>query len=138
AVELLDKELQEYECYSDIGNELGKKIVVVVGITGDYKGRVMFESNFSSAKVITETMNYGPLEKENFLYLYMGEFVNILSGRAITFLNNINKERIVRLTPPAIFSGNGLTINTPNIQSTARYFQDGGIYFKLDIGFEGV
>ncbi|MFW6288033.1 MAG: chemotaxis protein CheX [bacterium] len=137
ANELLEKELEEFENPQEIVPS-EKKLVVIIGMTGDYKGRVLLEITQRSAEIITEIMNYGPLEEENYLYFYMGEFVNIVSGRAITYLNNMNKDRIVRLTPPAIFSGNDLKINTPNVNSTVKFFHDEVIQCKLDIGFEGV
>ncbi|MFP4662662.1 MAG: chemotaxis protein CheX [Halanaerobiales bacterium] len=124
----LDKELYENK----------KKFDIIVGITGDYKGRFLLETTEMTARIISEVMNYGPLDKESDLYLYMGEFVNILSGRAITFINNLDNGKIVRLTPPAIFTGVNLEISTPNIKRSNIVFIRNKIQIRLDIGLEGV
>lgn len=140
ATEEIGQELLEVELLETVEsqNEGGKKLDVIVGISGEYKGRLLLETSLKSALKITETMNFGALDEADDLYMFMGEFVNMLSGRAITFLNNLDKEKIVRLTPPAIFSGYKLDISTPNIQTRKLYFSNDGISIKLDIGFEGV
>lgn len=138
SAELLDTDFDQIETLDDKLFNNQKKLDVIVGLTGNYKGRLLLETTEKTAYIITEMMNYGPLEEENDLYLYIGEFVNMLSGRAITYINNLNIDRIVRLTPPAIFTGVDLEITTPNIESTNIYFGKNNIQLKMDIGIEGV
>lgn len=113
------------------------KVVVIIGITGKNKGRILLESDLKTAKNITEIMNFGPMENKIDLYLYIAEYANIFSGRATTYINDHFKESEVRLTPPAVFSGKSLDITTPNVQSECVFYMGefGGV--KIDIGFEG-
>ncbi len=136
--EVLEMELDELKTINIKVDNNGKKFDVVVGMTGDYKGRFLLETTEESARTITEIMNFGPLDEENELYLFMGEFANMLSGRALTYLNNLDSNKIIRLTPPAIFTGVDLEITTPNIEYTNMYYGKDDIQMKLDIGFEGV
>ncbi|MFP4662127.1 MAG: chemotaxis protein CheX [Halanaerobiales bacterium] len=138
SAELLEAKFVEFKSDKEELFAEQKKIDVIVGMTGDYKGRLLLETSFLTAQIITQTMNYGPLEEEGELYMYMGEFVNMLAGRAITYINNLNQDRIVRLTPPAIFAGEDLEITTPNIEYKNMYFKRNKIQVKLNIGFEGV
>ncbi|MEJ6949849.1 chemotaxis protein CheX [Natronospora cellulosivora (SeqCode)] len=135
--ELLEKELIKFSKENNVLNN-EKKVIVIIGMTGSYKGRLLLETTELTAKFITETMNFGPLAEKSELYLFMGEFVNMLSGRAITYLNNLNRDSLVRLTPPAVFTGINLQIATPNIMAKDIYYKDNEINLKLNIGFEGV
>ena len=138
STELLDIKLNDLSGKEDRISIHGKKLDVIIGMTGDYKGRLLLESTEESARTITEIMNFGTLERESDLYLYMGEFANILSGRAITFINNSNQKKIIRLTPPAIFSGVDLEITTPNIEFINLCFGKDDLHIRLNIGFGGV
>ncbi|MEJ6950820.1 chemotaxis protein CheX [Natronospora cellulosivora (SeqCode)] len=134
--ELLDLEFHELIEKRNLISQ--KKILVIIGMTGDYQGRFLLESSEETAETITEIMNYAPLESEEDLYLYMGEFANILSGRLITYINNSEQNKIIRLSPPAIFSGRNLKISTDNIEDRKIYYGNKDIYLKLDLAFKGV
>lgn len=123
------------EKWQDISNE--KRIAVVIGVVGLNKGRILLIADEPTALKITEGMNGEPLKDNLEKHLYLGEFTNIFSGKAITMINNTYKNRDLRLTPPVIFSGNDLDVTSPSIRSTAFTFSGQG-KVHIDIGFEGM
>ncbi len=110
-------------------------LTIVIGITGKSKGRILLECDILTAEKFAVEMNFGdPLEDPKDLYLYIAEFANMVSGRAATYINNVTKNREKWLSPPTIFSGDNLEIETPNVNSKEfYYFAEVGV-FKLDIG----
>lgn len=116
----------------------GEEVSVIIGITGANKGRILLRVAPETNKNITEAMNEGPLDEENEYYLFLAEFCNMFSGRAITYINNQYRGGKIRLTPPAVFSGEHLEIITPKIQSKKLFFKSELGKVIIDIGFEGV
>jgi len=117
--------------------ENGKKYIAVIGIVGGKnKGRIVFETGEEPINKVIEDMNY-EINTTTEKYLSVGEFVNILCGRAVTLMNNKNRGIELRLTPPAVFAGLGLNVSTPNIKSEKVYFKSDYGIVAIDIGFEG-
>lgn len=133
--ELLDTAYQESP-QDEI--DIGQRTAVIIGFTGNNRGRILMETDLNTVADITDVMNAGPLEDPLDRFLYIGEFANIFSGRATTYINNHFQGTVIRLAPPAIFSGVDLKVLTPNIQTVETCFV--GNYGKiiLNIGFEGV
>lgn len=115
-----------------------KKTIIVIGVTGKNKGRVLLELNDPISSAITEYMNGEPLQDPMEKYFFLAEFANIFCGKAITLLNNIYKGSDLRLTPPAIIAGTSMEIASPNIQSSQLFFLSGNGTLSLNMGFEGV
>ncbi len=114
-----------------------KKYVIIIGITGYSKGRVIFEIGQTIAKKITEGMNGEPLNNTIDTYLYLAEFTNTFCGGAITLINNKYKfTNLLRLTPPAVFFGTKMRITTPNVQEGNVFFTNPDGYVRINIGFE--
>lgn len=127
-------ELQAAE-FTDIS--VVKKYSVIIGIVGEHKGRALINFGSDLVTKITEDMNYGPLDSTTDTCLYIGEFANILCGKAVTNINNKYKTCELRLTPPAIFSGQEIRVITPQLQSSLRYFTSLYGQVIMDVGFEG-
>jgi CheY-specific phosphatase CheX len=127
-------ELQTAE-FTDIA--VAKKYSVIIGIVGEYKGRALINFGSDLVTKITEDMNYGPLDNTTDIGLYMGEFANILCGKAVTNINNRYKTCELRLTPPAIFSGEKIRVITPKLQSSVFYYSSLFGQVIMDVGFEG-
>ncbi|HMA65686.1 MAG: chemotaxis protein CheX [Fibrobacterota bacterium] len=113
-----------------------KIFAVIVGIVGAYKGRMLIRMCAGLVTKITEEMNCGPLQNLTETTLYIGEFSNILSGKAISDINTVYKEFDLRLTPPAIFSGTNMRIITPALQSSLLYYKSDFGKVSMDVGFE--
>jgi chemotaxis protein CheX len=113
-----------------------KVFAVIIGIVGAYKGRMLIRMCAGLVTKITEEMNCGPLPNLTETTLYIGEFSNILSGKAISDINTVYKDFDLRLTPPAIFSGTNMRIITPALQSTLLYYNSDFGKVSMDVGFE--
>src|SRR5665647_297007 len=87
-------ELQAAE-FTDIA--VVKKYSVIIGFVGEHKGRALINFGSDLVTKITEDMNYGPLDSTTDICLYIGEFANILCGKAITNINNKYKTCELRL-----------------------------------------
>jgi CheY-specific phosphatase CheX len=109
---------------------------IIINIVGVYKGRALLKMGVDIVNKITESMNFGPLDTITDTSLYLGEFSNIVCGRAITNINNRYKSCDLRLTPPAIFSGQQMRIITPDVHSMSLFFSSDFGPIALDIGFE--
>ena len=140
AFEEVTSELVEtgYKATESVQSQATSKIVIIIGICGKSKGRIILESDLETAGKFAVAMNFGDaLDDPKDLYLYIAEFANMFCGRATTYANNEYKDREFWLTPPAIFSAEDLEITSPSIQSeTVCYSGNEGI-FLIDIGFEG-
>lgn len=136
AQELLMSEYVQGDGYQSNNPE---KIVIIIGITGNIKGRIQLECDMSTANMLTVDMNQGdPLDDPKDLYLYMAEFANMVCGRAATYINNEFNEREAWLAPPAVFSGESLEILSPGIRSELACFNGKQGSFVVDVGIEGV
>ena len=94
---------------------IGKKtdslgIVIIIGITGDISGRIIVDLSLNQAHKFSEIILQEKIEKNNMELIEsaIGEFGNMLSGRAITKLDDMGYR--LRLTPPTILKGNALEI----------------------------
>lgn len=112
-------------------------MVVIVGVVGKNKGRIQLSVNHDMAHKITEAMNGEPFDDRVEMALFLAELTNIFSGHAITAINNAYRGSDLRLTPPAIFSGEQLELATPSIRSQQIVYQSPAGDARLDIGFEG-
>jgi len=116
--------------------EENSKLAIIIGITGNSKGRIILECDISAARNFAVGMNFGDeLANDEEMYFNIAEFANMIAGRSATYINNEFKEREAWLSPPAIFSGANLNIISPNIQSEIIYYCGEAGIFKIDIGF---
>ncbi|NLD91681.1 MAG: hypothetical protein GX639_03325 [Fibrobacter sp.] len=111
---------------------------VIIGIVGAHKGRTLIRISDGLVTKITEEMNCGPLSNLTETTLYIGEYSNILCGKAISDINNRYVNVDLRLTPPAIFSGTNMRITTPALQSSLLCYNSDFGMVSMDIGFERV
>jgi len=82
--------------------------VVILGFNGAFSGRVLISMPKEMASFIHESlMDEKPNDED--LLLTISEFGNMVSGNAITVVNNIFKGANVRLSPPSSFVGDDLT-----------------------------
>ena len=85
-------------------------VAVLIGITGDVEGRVVYDMSEQTAIKIAAVMNGEELATFNDLAKStISELANMITGRAITALNN--KGYNFDITPPALFSGENMQIS---------------------------
>ncbi|MCJ8344568.1 chemotaxis protein CheX [bacterium] len=92
-------------------NSLG--FAVIIGVTGDLEGRVIVDMSQATAIKFAEIMNMEEIGEFNDLVKSsMGEIGNMISGRAISKLQNEGGD--FNITPPTLFEGENMIVSTPN------------------------
>lgn len=86
-------------------------VSIVLGITGGMRGQVVYSMDHSVADEITHVMvpNKLPSERKKLINSAVGEIGNMITGQASIAL--AGNERILHLTPPAVFTGKDLTVD---------------------------
>ena len=116
-----------------------RRFVIILGLAGQYKGRIILETSSSTSDTLLQRMNFGEpvstLQEQN---LFLGELGNMVGGKFITAINNSFRGLELRLTPPIVFSGKNLSVITPEIESIVRHFSTDCGIVRIDIGIEGV
>jgi two-component system chemotaxis response regulator CheY len=113
-------------------------VAVILGVTGKKAGRVILDTSREAARGLSEAMNGEKYDLEDSFVLYsLSEVLNILSGKAITAINNRFRELNLRLGPPSIFVGSPLHINSPKIRAEVIRVTTAAGDIYLNVGFEG-
>ncbi|WP_026894692.1 chemotaxis protein CheX [Clostridiisalibacter paucivorans] len=77
---------------------------VILGVTGDLKGTILFSFPKEMTLEMVKIMSGMPIKKiDNFVSSALGEVANIIGGNALTILNN--NDYICDIVPPQIFIG---------------------------------
>ena len=96
-------------------------VAVIIGITGDPKGRVAFymghDTMMKFAKTLLQLSGETSDATEEEAEASVEEAGNIISGRAVSKINDIFKEREMRLTPPGTISGTDIKLANPELVS---------------------
>lgn len=117
------------------------KIAVILSMISEdesMRGRFLFEGDAAQIKDLAEGMNGETLSDRAEVFFSVGEFANMVCGKAVTAVNNAYKGTNFRLTPPAIFSGTNMEITTPSVHSTELKYSGPVGLVRIDVGFEGV
>jgi len=113
-------------------------IAVIIGITGVRRGRIILDSSRETARKLSQLINQEEYDiNDHFILFTMSELTNIVSGRAITMVNNANKGLGLRLTPPGIFFGDKLFITSPKIDAQIMTVSTPVGNMQVSVGFEG-
>ena len=90
-------------------------VAIVIGIVGEPRGRVAFymnnETMFEFAKKILQEDDVSEFEAQ----AAVEETANILAGHGISRINDVIKDREMRLTPPGIISGANIKLSNPDL-----------------------
>jgi chemotaxis protein CheX len=86
-------------------------ISIVIGITGQIRGQVVYSLDHDFADAIAHAMvpNTLPSVRRRLINSAVGEIGNMVTGRASIAL--AGKNHILQLTPPAVFTGHGITVD---------------------------
>jgi CheY-specific phosphatase CheX len=113
-------------------------MVVIVGITGARPGRMIMDTGRETARQISQLINGESYDIDDQFILYtMAELANIVSGKAISHINNMYRGLGLRLTPPGIFRGDLLQVSSPRINAEMISISTPLGDFSLSVGFEG-
>ena len=96
-------------------------VVVIIGLTGAPKGRVAFymshDTMMKFAKTLLQLSGEDSDATEEEAEASIEESGNIIAGRGVSKVNDIFKEREMRLTPPGTISGTDIRLANPELVS---------------------
>ena len=88
---------------------------VIIGIVGEPKGRVAFymdtETMLKFAKKVLQEDDVSEYEAQ----AAVEEIGNVIAGHGISRINDVIKDREMRLTPPGIISGANIKLSNPDL-----------------------
>jgi chemotaxis protein CheX len=83
------------------------EVAAVIGMAGEVEGRIILEMNRGTAIAAASAMNHEPFsELTPYVLDTVMELANVMIARGVSVLND--KGFTFRLTPPLVFTGNGL------------------------------
>ena len=109
-------------------------IAAIVGITGDLSGRMLIDFDIPTALKISSVMNMTDFtEITDMVRSTIQELANMISGRAITTLNNSGFN--LDITPPTICEGKDTLITNANLSVISIPFSSeiGDFYVNLAV-----
>ena len=113
-----------------------KGVAAIVGISGKKKGRVLIDMCLDTALELAKKL-ISDWNDEDFALFTIAEFCNIVSGGAITLINDKLRRRALRLAPPSIFAGSNFKLFSPKLDSVLLNFDTRFGEIDFHIGFEG-
>lgn len=138
--EMADLEAKLLTTESEQGEILSQGFVVLLGLTGGRKGRIVLDMSGKTASAITLRLlgeeDAGSLAEES-IRESLAEFGNIVAGHFVTRLNNQNPGLRLMLTPPSTFRGEGLRLMTPKVAAKTAYLETAVGKLRLSVGLEG-
>ncbi len=86
---------------------------VIIGVVGEVEGRVILDMSQITAIKFAEIMNMETIGEFNELVKSsMGEIGNMISGRAVSKLQNEGYD--FNITPPTLFEGQNMVMSNPS------------------------
>jgi chemotaxis protein CheX len=124
-----------YKENSDISS-LG--VTCIVSFAGKMKGRLLLDMESGLAIQIAKNIIGEDFDnpKDDMVLAAISEINNIISGGAITLINNVFLLSL-RLSPPIVFAGKGVVISIPKINSMSNIYTTKYGNLKVNIAFEG-
>lgn len=115
----------------------GETISIIIGVTGDIKGQVIFSLNISSACTIASKMMMGmPVpEMDELAKSAISELTNMILGNTATLF--YNKGINIDITPPSLLMGQNIQISTTKSQTICIPLQlSDGNNFEIDVSLQ--
>lgn len=97
-------------------------VSIVIGITGGIRGQVVYSMDSNFAYSVTKAMipNKLPSELKKLTNSAVSEIANMITGQASIAL--AGEDRLIHLTPPAVFSGSDMTVDFLSIPTICLSF----------------
>ena len=90
-------------------------IAVIIGLTGDPVGRAIMYMSNDTMKAFTMTMLGTEKVNDDEINEAVEEAANIVVGRGVSNINDVFKDKEMRITPPGTISGTGIRIASPKL-----------------------
>lgn len=112
---------------------------VLVGFTGGWKGRLLLDMSGETAMKMASAMTGEPYSSagDEEVLLSGAELGNIIGGNAITEINNSQPGLQIRLTPPSVFAGAGMTLFNARVNSSSLVINTDVGPVKVNVAVEG-
>lgn len=136
--DLLDLKVSSGQAEQEGQSFFSQGFTVIVGFTGGWRGWFFLDMNQSTAILLAGNMTgeeYDSVQNEDVL-LAGAELGNIISGNAITEVNNIHPGLNIRLTPPSIFAGDDLSMFNLKLNSWSVRVQTAAGDVKINVVVE--
>lgn len=125
------------EEHSDNMDICSEGIAIVLGITGKYSGRLIWDMSFESANNLAKALLKREPKSNEEVYNVMSEMVNMFAGNACSMINKKNKILGLRVAPPTTFHGDSINISKAELEN--NYFVNFDTAFgklSINIGFK--
>lgn len=136
--EMLDLEVKSGATENEGDDFISRGFSVIVGFTGGWKGRFFLDMSGETAMQIASILTgdeYQSFAEEDVL-LSGAEIGNIISGNAITDINNSQPGLNLRLTPPSVFAGDGLSMFNIRLNSCSVLIDTSAGPVKINVAVE--
>ncbi len=113
-----------------------KGMTVIIGTIGRFSGRMLLDLSMDTAgNLATAMLKRAPKNNDEMMGV-LGEFTNIVSGKACSILNRSNKALGLRVAPPSLLHGDSVRISAPGFQTTTAIAETVYGELLLNVGFE--
>jgi len=112
-------------------------IAIIIGVTGDIKGQIIFSMGIDTACSIASKMMMGmPVpELDEMAKSAIAELTNMILGNTATLFYNNGVS--VDITPPSLLMGDNIQISTTKMQTICIPLQlDSGATFEIDVAIQ--
>lgn len=110
------------------------EVAVILGLTGDYEGRILFEFGHATALKIAIAMNFGePFEElDSMARATLSELGNLVAGRFVSLHNDSGGE--LHISPPILMCGIGMRSSDQSpVHRIGVQTQCGEVYVNLSV-----
>jgi DNA-binding NarL/FixJ family response regulator len=136
-VNRMTKTLLNYkDVYSNTDEYESKGMTVIVGIIGEFSGRMLLDFTQDTASALAAAMFKRAAGNNDQIIAVLGEFANIVAGNACSVLNNANKALGLRIAPPSVLYGNNIVISAPDFKTNTAIADTSYGEIMLNIGFK--
>ena len=132
--EMLDLNIHKGQAEVEGDSFISQGFTVMVGLTGGWEGWFFLDMSQETAIKLASLMvgeDYHSVEEE--VLLAGAEIANIISGNAITDLNNIHSGLNIRLTPPSVFAGTEMSMFNVRLSACSVFLQTDAGNIKLNV-----
>jgi CheY-like chemotaxis protein len=111
-------------------------VSVIVGITGQFSGKMIVDASAPTAKnLATRLLKQDPKDDEQ-TTVVIAEFANIVAEHAAAKLNKQFRGAFLRVSPPGIFTGENFSMTTPNVDVDVWEIETPFGKVRFSVGFK--
>ncbi len=133
--EILDTSVKRGQLYLKKLGEAWKGVAVIIGVTGQVNGRVVFDMTEESALKLASKLNMEEMGSfDDMAKSTIGEIANMITGRAVT---KLDKEGLAFVfTPPTIITGTNIQIHEKDMEALIIPVDTGLGIIEINIAFK--